>query len=209
MPQANGWGLVGLIATSSVLAAFITQGLGWLKDIGGRDREAKFACLYVAIALENYATECSVMITDSHNYEGSDGHFGAPKRNIPELAAYPSEIKWEPLGIVYAEHALNYRAKVIAYRANLDDEWEFGDEEDTIASARRIAADMGLEALSLASNFREARGLGKKPELNENWSVKSHLEAKKAGYARQAQEQEAKRVAREAERAARGDNLPV
>ena len=43
-----------LVLTSSVIAAFLTYGLGLLKDWFNRSRDADFAALYVALTLEDY-----------------------------------------------------------------------------------------------------------------------------------------------------------
>src|SRR4051812_46005554 len=68
--------LTVLLLSSSVLAAFLTQGAVWLRDWLAETKNGRFAALYLALALEEYVEACSDLIYDSDNWESSDGEFG-------------------------------------------------------------------------------------------------------------------------------------
>jgi hypothetical protein len=59
-------GLVALVGSSSVIAAIVTQAIGWLLGAHTRRRaeikEGKFAALYLAITFESYACACATLI---------------------------------------------------------------------------------------------------------------------------------------------------
>jgi hypothetical protein len=199
MPDvSSGFGLIGLVAGSSVIAAVVTQSVGWARDKLESNDDADFAAIHLAHALEEYAAKCSEMISESEAYD-DDRERGAAHVNVPKLADYPVAADLKTLGKRYRLPALNFRVKVDAYRAQLSALWEFDDDE-TIRLARVIAADVGLDGLKLANRFRDARGLGDRFEL-ENWTIEGHLTARKAAY----DEQERERDKRRAEHAKKDD----
>ena len=197
MADAGSVSVVGLIAGSSVVSAVVTVGVGWLRDKVKSSGAGDFAALYLAVALEEYAAQCSSMISESENFDGSDGNFGVAWSNLPKLDEYPAKANLEALGIKYAQPAMNFQIKVDSYRAHLTGLWEFDDEE-TIRLARRFAAELGVEALELSGNFRRARGLMPRIEVHEGWSMSDDLKTRKKRYDDLEREREQRATEREA-----------
>lgn len=151
---------------SGVLAALFTQGLAWLREWLGENKQAKFAALYVAIALESYARACATMIGESETYDASDGAAGSAHINLPELPEYP-EVDWKAFGIRNAEKAMAFRTKIDADRATFREMWEHLDPEDVVPDVRERTARHGMTALSMAATFRAAYGLNPLDDFGE------------------------------------------
>lgn len=178
MPTTDVTGLstgqiVSLVATSSVVAAFLTQGLAWFREWWGEAKQAKFAALYISIALEAYARTCASVISDSETYEASNESAGAGHGNIAEIPEYP-DVDWKAFGIKHAERAMTFRTKIDNDRAMIRDLWEHGEEEDIVPLVREKSGEHGLAALAMAEMFRAQRGLNPLDDFGE-FSTQSYL----------------------------------
>jgi len=174
----SGWGVMTLVATSSVLAALLTQGLAGWRDWMSEKRNDRFSALYLALALEAYAEACSALIDHAGNFDRSDGHMGRPARNVDELPEYP-EIEWKALGIKDAVAVMSFRTELDSRRSQIIAVREFLDDDDDItAEACRAAAEFGLKAGALAKRLRKTRRLPKLPDT----SVHEHLSSAYADY---------------------------
>jgi hypothetical protein len=174
-------GIIALVAGSSVLAALVTQGAGLVRDWYHRRTDGAYAALYLAIALESYANECSTCIGESEDHESSDGNAGSPHGNIPELPDYPPTIEWKPFGIDRTTKAMSFRVEVETTKAMISGHWDFLDEDDVLPMMREEAARLGLKALSLAIEFREAWKIAP-VAYDDEWNVRSFLERKLTHY---------------------------
>lgn len=201
------FGTVGLVATSTVLAAILTAVVTWVREGLATNKAGNFAALYLSMALETYAADCSSMLWDVHNHDDSHGEHGAPHRNIPKMAPYPEEINWEALGLQYAQPAMQFQIDVENDRANLSGLWDF-DDEQAIHDARVCAADRGLEALELAGNFRRSRGLKPRKVADDGWSVDANLASRQAEY-RKMQKENDERAAERAKAKAAEQAAPI
>lgn len=165
--------IVSLVATSSVVAAFLTQGLAWFREWWGEAKQAKFAALYISIALEAYARTCASLISDSEAYEASNEAAGAGHGNIAEIPEYP-EVDWQAFGIKHAERAMTFRTKIDNDRAMIRDMWEHGDEDDIVPFVREKSGEHGLAALAMAEMFRAQHGLNPLDDFGK-YSTQAYL----------------------------------
>ncbi|WP_306002293.1 hypothetical protein [Brevundimonas sp. C43] len=177
-----------LILTSSVIAAFLTYGLGLFKDWLNRNRDADFAALYVALTLEDYASRCASVAGDNWS---SSGSAGKQYENVPEMADFGSNVEWKALGIKLTSKALSFRVRVGHTREMLSDLAQHIAEQIS-EDAHEHCVKLGLEAIAIAEDFRKDRKLGAAHPVS-HWSAKTWLMEKSAQIA----EAKAERTARE------------
>lgn len=175
--------LVTLVAGSSVLAAVVTQGVSWLRDHMKSKSNREFAKVYLVAALEGYAAEASNAISDSENYETSNGQIGRSVSNIPVLDTFPDTIDWRALGPEITKQMLSFQVDLESARASIAFDWDVvGDEDLIVPTVREKTALVGLKALQLAAAL-QAEHEGEPIDLaNPDWSVKSALQADLAKY---------------------------
>lgn len=181
MAELGTWEVVGLVAGSSVLAAALNQAVSTGSAWVGRSRDRNFGRLYLALALEHYASECSSTISESETFEASGGRAGSPQGNIPPLPPFPQTVDWKAMGLHSTNQLLSYRVEVDSIRAQISDSLEY-DEDGAIADTRQYAAALGLKALRLARDLRLDAG-APQPQLDLDWSVEEYLESKEASLA--------------------------
>jgi hypothetical protein len=185
---------------SGMLAALFTQGLSWLRDTWRDKRDAKFAALYIATALEAHARTCAALTGDSELYEDSGENAGKPHGNIAEMAEYP-EVEWKAFGIKDSERAMAFRTKIDADRAMIRERWEFEDEDSIVPEVREKSAEYGLTALRMAETFRAKHGLSPLDDFGE-FTTEGYLTDRHENYV-------AKRLAYEARRKQGDDRFGV
>lgn len=172
---------IGLVATSSVLAAALTQVFAIARDWWTKGTSAKFGALHLAIALEAYADECSTLLSDSEAYDASDGHGGRPRGRLSDLPPYPEEIDWKALGLRLTTAALTFRVAIGAANAKVAGAFEYGDDEEGVLEVRGAAARLGLKAVALAKDLRASHGI-EPQELDPEWNVETYLKERHAAY---------------------------
>jgi hypothetical protein len=163
-----------LVLTSSVVAAFLTHGLGLFKDWLNRNRDADFAALYVALTLEDYASRCASVVGDIGTFWSSSGNAGTGHGTVPELENFKGEIEWKALGVKLTSKALSFRVRVGHAREMLFDLSQHVNEE-IIEEARDQAVKLGVEAIAIAESFRKTRRLGAALPISD-WSTKKWLQ---------------------------------
>lgn len=181
MPIETG-GLITLVAGSSVLAALVSQGLTAFIDSRKTNKDGSFAALYLAVALESYASDCLSVLSDSENYESSDGHAGSAHGNVPDLPDYPASIEWKPFGIKRTTEAMSFRVEVVSAKAMLSDFWDVvGDEDEIVPVMRQETARLGKKALRLAIEFRASWDIPP-VDYEGDWNIKTRLDDRVAKY---------------------------
>lgn len=172
---------IGLVATSSVLAAALTQVFSIARDWWMKGHSAKFGALHLAIALEAYADECSTLLSDSEAYEASDGSGGRPRGRLSDLPPYPDEIDWKALGLRLTTAALTFRVAIGTANAKVAGAFEYGDDDDGVQEVREAAARLGSKAATLAKDIRASHGI-EPQELDAEWNVVTYLLERQAVY---------------------------
>lgn len=165
-----------LVLTSSVIAAFLTYGLGLFKDWLNRNRDADFAALYVALTLEDYASRCASVAGDIGTFWSSSGNAGTAHGNVAEIENFGNEIEWKALGVKLTSKAMSFRVRVGHTREMLSDLSQHINDE-IIEEARDCSVKLGLEAIAIAEQFRKVRKLGNAPQVSD-WSTKQWLQEK-------------------------------
>lgn len=166
-----------LVLSSSFLAAGLTQILGWGRDLWKRREDKKYAELYLAAALSEYATKAAMAIEDDENYESSDCNLGAPLSNVPELPPLPDTINWRALGTAMTKEMLTFPVELSRFRAMVAFEKDLLlDDEDISRTIREFTARAALKALYLSAKL-EAGYAGEPVTLDDGtWNAKVELE---------------------------------
>lgn len=173
---------IGLVATSSVLAAALTQVFAIARDWWTKGTSAKFGALYLAVALEAYADECSALLSDSEAYSASHHQAGRWRGQLPELHPCPDDVEWKALGLRLTTAALAFRVAIATARSKVADAFDYGDENDGVQAAREVAASLGLKAVALASDLRRSHGVDPRENDDPNWNVETHLAERQVAY---------------------------
>lgn len=168
-------GIVALVAGSSVLAAFVTQGVAALRDRLKTRKDAGFSALYLALALEYYGAACASALGESDTYEASGGAAGAAHGNVPDMPDFPDSIEWKPLGLDHTTRALSFHVEIESAKAMIRDAWDVTNDEDySITMMREEAARLGLKALDLAASFRSSWRIEPVDQSGE-WTARKFL----------------------------------
>ncbi|HEX3365208.1 hypothetical protein [Phenylobacterium sp.] len=169
-------GIIGLVAGSSVIASVVTLSATWVRDLLGWNARRKFAALYLAIALEQYARTTATLLGESETHDDSNGAAGTAHSNFAALPEYPG-VDWEAFGIKRAEAAMGLRTEVDSQRSWISGYWEFAEEEEVVPEMQERAAKLGLKAFEMAEGFRKDFGLTPLDQSDE-WSTKKDLARK-------------------------------
>jgi hypothetical protein len=178
MPEAS---TIGLIAGSSVVAATLTQSITVVRDWFKRKRDAGYSALYAALALEDYARECSIYVSDSELWSASEGFAGQPRGRLPAKPSYRTEIDWNSIGVKETTKCLSLLVEIEMADQKIASTLEFGDDEDGIAEMRWATVNMGIKAFKLAKRLRSLFGV-KKLKLDKQWNFMSYLTQQKNEY---------------------------
>lgn len=179
-------GTIALVMGSSVLAAVVTQGTGWLREHLGLRTERNFAKLYVTAALESYAAAAVAAISDSEAYEYSDGNAGTHVHNVPEFPSFPDTINWKSLGTELTKLVLAFPNEIEAVRALISFEWDVvGDHELVLPTIREKTARAGSRALQLAARVQDEYQGEPIDLLDEPSDTRTSLANKLEEYAKQ------------------------
>jgi hypothetical protein len=160
---------VTLVLSSSVCAALMTQGLVTLRECIKNRMDSGFSKLYLALALEAYASQCLSEISDSESYIQTNGHAGFAHGNIPDLAPYPEAIEWKAMGLKSTTAALSFRVDIETTEAMISYNQEHmrdGDDGYDTLPVKLQAARLGYEALRQALELRKSRKI--KPIVYED-----------------------------------------
>lgn len=169
--------IIALVAGSSVLAAIVTQCVTWIRDWRKNKIDGSFAALYLAIALEAYASQCASALGESETYDASEGHGGRPHGNVPDMPDFPESIEWKPFGITDTTKAMSHRVEIGSTQAMVKDCWEFDEPEDVVPIIQLEMARLGRKALDLAVEFRSTWKIVPVDYTGE-WNVSTYLTEK-------------------------------
>lgn len=152
-------GIIALLLGSSVLAAFVTVGVNWLREWIAETKNRKFAAFYLALALEKFGEVCSDAIYASDNHE-SETREDPTLHWVPSLPEYP-DVDWKAFGVSRTVEAMTLRVEVETRNTEIRD-WSDYDDDYAYEHARRYTAEVGLRAIALAEDFRRSAGLPKR-----------------------------------------------
>jgi hypothetical protein len=185
-------GLVALVGSSSVIAAIITQALGWLLSLHNRRqaeiKEKKFAALYLSITLESYARACAVLIGESELHDSSGGADGRDHDVVLALPDYSAAVDWKALGINMTTRVMDFRVRVESATAWIPSPND--DEDDFAQRVREESASLGVTALTLANELRAKLRQQAVDDGSDRW-VSRFLAERTARYAESRLEREA------------------
>jgi hypothetical protein len=157
----------------------VTKGIDAWLERGRRNIGADFAALYLAIALEDYATRCAIVVQESENFESSEGQIGEGHANLAPLPEYPADIDWKAFGVCPTSAAMSFRVDVTNAKMTVSGLWDV-DSDSGLELFRKHSIKMGIKALALASGFRKSRRLS---SVDHGW-VEAYLAEKRKEYQR-------------------------
>ena len=165
------------IVTSALVATVAGAAINaWLD--GRRTRHAtRFEALSTAIALEGYAIECAGTLTDYDLAVQSGAHAGAPIGRVPELCELSIVAGFlRPKKASVANRIMILPQEIRQANQQVSFMWDVtADREEVWDEAAKQAAEMGLEALLLAKDVRQAFGLPKRELVIGKFDVQATL----------------------------------
>lgn len=131
------------------------------EDASARAKEAAFAALDLADALERYALACAHVVSDNGaalRYRDEDPR-AEVWTNVPDLADFPSGIDWRALGVRETSEVRHFRSEVELAKVRLNAASDHLDGEDLVEDAADQAANLGKRAWQIAVELRTGHGL--------------------------------------------------
>lgn len=175
MPDAS---TIGLVLSSSVFAATLTQAFNMARDWHGRKTRGKFSALHLSLELEAFGYQCSHNLSEVENFIASDGHHGSQLSPLPELPPHGETIDWKALGLATTIKVHRFRVAIERARASISATADYVGCEEAEAEALRSAASLGLRALDLADEISsEKSNVGADVEFN--FDPRTHLAERK------------------------------
>ncbi len=125
-----------------------------------KQEDGKFTALMLALALEDYASECTEPIFVLSNFVSSHHSTEEPSGSVPSLPVFAEKTNWRSIGVDHASSVLGFRVKVGTAHSALRDTWQFEGPASTWGSAADTAVELGAAALQIAGQLRAAFKLG-------------------------------------------------
>lgn len=146
------------LGLGAVLGAVITQFATWLREASGekkrQQREAVYAAMRAAVALEAFAWACDEHLSDRSTDQAMGTISQAGK--LPRLAELPSNVDWRSFDPRLASDVLGFPARIdAAQNQAVRSSWEEGDHW----ASESAAILLGDAALELATQIRHRYSL--------------------------------------------------
>jgi hypothetical protein len=154
------WAQFGTAVLGGAVGAVLTQAATFLRDWLNKREDGKFTALMLALALEDYASECTEPIFVLSNFVSSHHSTEEPSGSVPSLPVFAEKTNWRSIGVDHASSVLGFRVKVGTAHSALRDTWQFGGPASTWGSAADTAVELGAAALQIAGQLRAAFKLG-------------------------------------------------
>lgn len=146
------------IVFTGALAAALTVGLTWIKEIWAAKKVRIYSSMRVAVTLESFALGCSETLSEYslREAQGPTGDKGAVSiPSLPPFPPFPGDIDWKSISSRLMAEALTMKndvelsaAKSISFLEAVAD-----DEEIALFAVEKIA-EKGLAALDIAERLR-------------------------------------------------------
>ena len=162
------------VATSTVCATLLNQGILQWREYIGRRETARLSGLYAAIILENYCDLCSERLGANQRYVATSGQSGDEWLGLPDLPDYPGEIDWKRLGLKFAEKMACFRVDVTLAQRLITFRYDFDPPDGGDHDVLEQLSKKGLEAVQLARAIRKQHGLSNTAAAREH-SSEEHL----------------------------------
>lgn len=171
------WQVAGLVAGSSVLSALVTQGLTFASRWRERRRSCDLSRLYLALALETYASACAETIAE---LEDINEETAASSNGVPPFPDFPDNVDWTALGLDAANRLFSFRTEIEMRRTQIRELVKLG-LSDGINESCEHAGKLGLKALSL-SDWLRALARSPRPPNDIDWSIADYLAERRNAY---------------------------
>jgi hypothetical protein len=165
------WQSIAKLAVSAgtITALFnitLTRLLDWARIRAGDRKKSRYSSLLISTALERFAIECSILISDNNIYRQSDGHAGQVSGRLPNLADHPGSVDWTLLPIELVSREADLRHSIMIANEEMAFLISVADDDQIITDCNEKAANLGLNAWVLGRDFRRRHKLPK-PNLGE------------------------------------------
>ena len=163
------------ILFTAVATAGAAQGALLLKDRWQHGREGRFSALHLSLFFEQYAADCSELLSEIQAYNSSGGNAGTNHSGLLPLPKFPEEIEWQRVGIRFTEEAYAFRVARNSAQSMIDYlRWEEPPDGGGFELLLE-AAKLGLRALDLAQRIRKDTKLSPAEVPNAEYTVERHL----------------------------------
>jgi hypothetical protein len=149
--MAGEWGTALLGGT---VGAFLTQLATVGRDAWNRRRDGKFTALLLALALEDYASECTDPIFELSNFDPRHGGAPEPSGSLPALPPFSDKTDWRSLGVELSAAVLALRVHVATAHGSLANTHQYEGRTSAWGEASSSAIELGSEALGVAKRLR-------------------------------------------------------
>lgn len=158
--------LFALLVGSGVIAALITQVATFLLSKLQRTRQGRYVALRSALAVEEFGSDCLVIIYEVEGYE-EDESWGKQHVNLPTMTTFPDDDEgWRALPPTLAHRLLSFPSKIRNEQRNIDFYWHNTEPDGATTACSKAALTLGCEADLLGRDIRREMKL---PSRDAGW----------------------------------------
>ncbi|VWX54547.1 hypothetical protein [Novosphingobium sp. 9U] len=159
--------LFALLVGSGVVAALITQIATFLLSKLQRTRQGRYIALRSALAIEEFGSDCLVVIYEIEGYE-EDESWGKQHVTLPRLTSFPEDDEgWRALPPTLAHRLLSFAPKIRNEQRNIDFYWQNTEPDDATTACSKAALALGCDADLLGRDIRQEMKL---PSRDAAWN---------------------------------------
>lgn len=180
---------------AGLLGVLLGSSLSWIKDFivssSKKENDGRYAAVCIISVLDEYVQKCVEVVCDDGTSEGRPAgrrengeEYCAPQVKCPEPPIFPGDINWKSLRpeLMYRNLMLPNSAREMDRYICSSRENSFPPDYDEFFAARQHGyATLGLDALSIANEFRKEYKLPASfvNDLQPDWDVQKFLQDKK------------------------------
>lgn len=167
MPDPSTTSIWTASLSSSVLAAFLTQGLTIWRESRITKREATYVALRLATIFEKSAREYAGMVGDMDDHVASNGNAGKMHHELNAAPLLPDEKeRWRDLPVKLTGRVLGFGPQRDHAQRSVEQAQDVLDGEEAWAHLRAEGVKLGVKALNIGKDLRLAYNL---PALTADW----------------------------------------
>lgn len=149
--------IVGLIVSTGVVSALLTNLLGFWRDRRKERvevaRAGGYLALRVAVILEKFVIDCAELLEEVDLFNQTRGQAGKTHGELPLLTAYPSDVEWKTLDPKLLSRTLSFRNELSLSGMLFKFTYEMSPEDITPTCVEQ-AGKFGCRAWEIATDLR-------------------------------------------------------
>jgi hypothetical protein len=148
-----------IAVVSGLIAALITQGLTWWREIytirKQNKAKATFAAIVTATKLERFAMDCWDAIGNIKDYRSSNGNIGNKFDQLPDEPKYPDNVEWISVGSTLCVQVFSFSNEIEQSHRLISFMSDVTDPDTAADEVIEQCATRGSQALALATQLRQ------------------------------------------------------